>query len=156
YTYTNLTSCSKSNPASPFAFIYNRAVSSRTIDAHDGTPAKIWSYNFNGTVTTVTDPDNNDAVHTFTLIHDAVCSPYETKVRHYQGSSNGATPLLTVETQFVDGGFSPFFKDGNQAVSVLPSVITTTLPNGQVKQETYQYDSACTSRVVGGVTFPPA
>ncbi|HEY6968115.1 MAG TPA: hypothetical protein VJA94_02835, partial [Candidatus Angelobacter sp.] len=77
----------------------SRWVTSRTVNANDGTGGHTWTYTYTDTTTTVTSPDGNDTVHTY-ADQFAPCAPYVTQVQHYQGSAGSGTLLKTVATQF--------------------------------------------------------
>jgi YD repeat-containing protein len=141
-------------PVWPYSNIMStRMVTARTLDLHDGTPAKTWNYNSTigsgwagspnqGTVT-VTDPEQNDTVHTFTLQgayasqQGATCGPYETETTNFQGSappSSSTTPMTNalkdVQTTYTNTGvdyanptnFSNYIPTG-----VFPREVTTTM-----------------------------
>ena len=118
----------------------------RTVDANDGTGPQQWTYSLGGSqnapTITVTNPLNNDTVHTFTSIGTGYsCSPYETQTQNYQGHQSGGTLLKTVATQYQyssSGLLNPPF---TLSTSVVPTSITTTWPNNQVSQITKSYDS---------------
>src|SRR5579864_2292944 len=95
------------------------SVTSRTVDANDGTGGHTWNYGHSGQMTytpngngqlissylgktVVTGPDGNDPVHTISspIVGLGVCSIYETQVQYYQGSASGGTLLKTVATQY--------------------------------------------------------
>ena len=94
------------------------AVTSRTVDANDGTPAHTWNYGISTGQTVVTDPDGNDTVHTIAtpISGPNVCSVYETQVQYYQGSASGGTLLKTVATQY-SGNVSNFYSGGGLVTS---------------------------------------
>jgi RHS repeat-associated protein len=130
YTNTNAYGC---------YFVYPRAVSSRTVDANDGTGPKTWSYNLG----IVTDPLGNDTVYTFT----APCggSAVNTETQYYSGShSNAANLIKTEDTQYAVSGGDPFWPtDGGSSApySTLPVLKKTTWANGQVSEVCMVYDS---------------
>ncbi|MGD0831029.1 MAG: RHS repeat domain-containing protein [Terracidiphilus sp.] len=167
YTYTTLPLCDLSNlmPASNIAsFIetyswtpYSRFVTSRILDANDGTGPHTWQYKWGTEVTTsnsrnfnvtVTDPNNNDTIHTETGLSNS-CSFYETSEKEYQGSASNNILLEEVDTNY-----SSMLSPANQsswategiidAVNVVPTSITTTTPtssgNSIVKQVQMDYD----------------
>ena len=111
----------------------SRWVTSRTVNANDGTGNHTWNYAYG--VTTVTDPLGNDTVHTFTGYGTGTY--YETQTQYYQGSKSSNVLLKTIATQYLSN-VSP---GAGGAASVFPSKITTTWPNGQVQQVTKSYDS---------------
>jgi hypothetical protein len=90
----------------------SRTISSRTIDANDGTGPHTWTYRWdtpsssfggvhNSTQVTVTDPapTPNDTVHTFTSIV-GYQDLHETKTQFYQGSYSSGSLLKTIDTQY--------------------------------------------------------
>jgi RHS repeat-associated protein len=143
YTWTRNTVCADST------IIFNRAVTSRTMNANDGTPASQWNYK-HGATTTVTDPALNDTVHTFTalLVPDAggnmvySCSFYENQTQYYQGSSTGGTLLKTVNTTYTSN--EPTKWPGYTALNVFPTSATTIWPNNQQSQVQNVPDNAVT------------
>lgn len=133
YTYSTVT-------ASWLHDLGSRWVTSRTVNANDGTGDHTWVYTWGMTAphaNKVTDPLGNDSVHTFA----GTCgSAYETSNQTYQGSQSSGQLLKTVTTQYActtDPGFGT-------SVSVFPTNITTTWPSGQVAQVTKSYDSGFT------------
>jgi RHS repeat-associated protein len=124
----------------------DRAVQTRTVDANDGTGQHAWHYSFVTGQTIVTDPLNNDTVHTFTMLGN-MDTPYETQMQYYQGPHNGGTLLKTVKTdyQFTSNPWDPGVIGGGGASSVtnvFPFRVTTTLPNGLVSKVESDYDTA--------------
>jgi RHS repeat-associated protein len=128
----------------------SRWVTSRTVDATDGTGGHLWQYQyapqFNGllyigNISTVISPDGNDTVHTITVLPIAgTFSPYDTQVQYYQGHASGGTLLKTVSTQYA-GIFSPYGTSITGAVNVVPTQVTTTLAGGQTSRVVNTYDS---------------
>jgi RHS repeat-associated protein len=115
---------------------YARLVTSRTVNANDGSGPHAWLYNLS--TNTVTDPLGDDVVHTFTLFGNPACTAFETKTQSYQGSSSSGTLLKTVQTDYNN------FASGNDvfnAPGVAPIRVTTTWPNGQVTKVETDYDS---------------
>lgn len=149
----------------------SRMVASRTLDLHDGHPHK-WSYKStigsgwtgspNSGKVTVTDPDLNDTVHTFSLVTPSgqptpVCGPYETQTQYYQGSSKSGTLLKTVATQYSATGSdeaNPTNFSNYISVGVFPQNVTTTLPGSVSRVDTYTYDSYGTYQDYIGNTWP--
>ena len=123
-----------------------RGVLTRTVDANDGTGPHTWTYNLG----TVTDPLGNDTVHQITPLGTSSCSFFETETDYYQGSHANGTLLKKVQTQYqytpdpwsaaIIGGQAS--DPDNPVINVFPTVVTTTLPNGLVKQEATDYDTA--------------
>src|SRR5258707_1977480 len=125
-------------------------VTSRIVDANDGTGGHTWTYSYSlptnapGTMV-VTSPEGNDTVHT---IGDPVtglggCFMVDRQVQHYQGSRNGGTLLKTVATQYsalpnnlaVQGGGEP---------NVVPTQLTVTSRDGHSSKIVNTWDSANT------------
>jgi RHS repeat-associated protein len=134
----------------------SRAVSTRSVDANDGTGPNTWSYFYDNQLATftslvehnvVTDPQGNDTVHTITGLA-ATCSLYETQTQYYQGSHTSGTLLKTVNTdyQYTANPWDPILIGGGPAAdsvaNVLPIRVTATLPNGLVSKVETDYDSA--------------
>ncbi|MBI3662082.1 MAG: RHS repeat protein, partial [Acidobacteria bacterium] len=119
----------------------SRGVTSRTLDANDGTGPKTWAYSGS----TVTDPLGNDTVHVVTDL-DGMCSLYVTETRSYQGSSTLGTLLKTASTSYSwltnpRGRLTP---DSAPAINVVATSTTITWPNGKKSQSTATYDSGNT------------
>ena len=87
----------------------SRAVASRTLNDNRG-QVSVWHYAWgNATATTmtntVTDPVNNDTVHTFTALDTQSnptggCGFYETRTQIYQGTGNARQLLKQVDTSY--------------------------------------------------------
>jgi RHS repeat-associated protein len=149
----------------------SRMVASRTLDLHDGHP-HTWTYKStigsgwtgspNSGKVTVTDPDLNDTVHTFSLVTATgqptpVCGPYETQTQYYQGSSKSGTLLKTVATQYSATGSdeaNPTNFSNYISVGVFPQKVTTSLPGSVSRVGTYTYDSYGTYQDYIGNTWP--
>jgi RHS repeat-associated protein len=123
---------------------FARLVTSRTVNANDGSGPHIWQYNL--TTTTVTDPLGNDTVHSFPAFGLPTCTRFETKVQIYQGSSSSRTLLKTAQTDYLEyaSGNDVFKSDG-----IAPIRVTTTWPNGQVTKVETDYDS----NAPGGIPY---
>jgi YD repeat-containing protein len=153
---------------------YTNILSSRMVvqrnvylNATDSQPIEIWTYNnaigsgwmgapLAGTLgiqspggrnqgqVTVTDPQGNQTVHTFSLIGGSTCGPYETTTQYYQGSS---TLLKQVDTTYSYTGTdyaNPTNFSNYIALGVFPLTVKTTIPTSGsplVSYDTYQYDS---------------
>ncbi|MGD1025789.1 MAG: RHS repeat-associated core domain-containing protein [Candidatus Sulfotelmatobacter sp.] len=119
--------------------VYFPAVTSRTINANDGTGAKTWSYAGG----TITDPLGNNEVHTLT--EQASCQGvgtfYDTQDQYYQGSIAPANLLKTVNKTYASAPNPYLVTPCTGVVNVVPLTTTTTWKNGQVSQETKSYDS---------------
>lgn len=120
----------------PFPLL-SRSVTSRTLNANDGSGPHTWTYNG----LTVTDPLGNDTVHTFTPFGvPAACASFETQTKYYHGSSSAGTLLKTVQTDYktIFNGNGYF-----NAPGVVPIRVTTTWPLGSsslVTKVEYAYD----------------
>ncbi|HLJ85745.1 MAG TPA: RHS repeat-associated core domain-containing protein [Candidatus Angelobacter sp.] len=141
---------------------FPRAIQTRTLNSNDGSPAAVWHYNYAGNpfqanaqfTTTVTDPLNNDTVHTFGSLGSAgnfqVRLSQEQQTQFYSGSSSGGTLLKTLnyDYQYTDAAGS--FHGPILPVPVqVPIRVTTTWPNGQTSKVESDYDGgfavACVS-----------
>ena len=132
--------------------LLGRVVTQRTVDAHDGSGAKIWqySYNPNSYITTVTDPDLNDTVHVFSAYGNGTLL-YETEARRYQGSQSSGTLLKTIDTHYTVYG------DYNTTVdAVLPDTITITLAGSTLgsSKVVQAYDTNPTASVADPSIWP--
>lgn len=125
-------------------------VSSRTVDANDGSGSHTWNYNYlaapgtlfgvNGT-TTVTSPDGNDTVHSITppFSGGSACQAFDVQVKSYQGTASGNNLLRTATTQY--GGTS----GSSGSINVVPIQITTALSNGLTSKVVNAYDLPTTN-----------
>lgn len=128
YTYTCLAPFKSTFPTQ------TTAVTSRTVNANDGTGPHTWNYSYSisssGSVTTVTDPLGNDSTHS--LNSSALPTPNRVE-NYYAGSHTSGTLLRTIATayqsQYTMGNGYPMY----------PTTVTTTLENGQSTQTAYQY-----------------
>lgn len=136
-TYTFTTNASGN--ASPS---WSRWITSRTVNANDGTGSHTWTYGYAGIggtapTTTVTDPLGNNTIHTFGLF--GTSGYFETKTQYYQLINGTQTLLKTVTENYTS------LNDGNaeyQIAGVVPKSVTTTWPNNnQVSQTQTDYDS---------------
>src|SRR5262249_30015878 len=130
-------------------------VTTRTVDANDGSGPHSWTYHgcsANTSSTTfvdVSDPAGNDTVHNFTALAGTK-TRYQTPTQNYQGSRSHGTLLKTVQTdyEYTSNPFDPRAiatgrVDMAQTVAyVLPIRVTTTLPNGLVSKVESDYDHA--------------
>ena len=131
YTWQTIdfSSCGSFSPLS-------RAVVTRTLVDAQGNSA-VWNYHWGASSTTaitnfVTDPAQNDTVHSFTA--QGSCNLMETSTLEYQGSQSAGTLLRRTDTAYshalitVDTG-------GSAAANVFATDITTTVyPSGKVKK----------------------
>jgi RHS repeat-associated protein len=125
-------------------------VTSRTVDANDGTGGHTWTYNYSlptnapGTMV-VTSPEGNDTVHTIgdPVTGQAGCFMVDRQVQHYQGSQSGGMLLKTVVKQYsalpnnlgVQGGGEP---------NVVPTQVTVTSRDGHSRKIVNTWDSTNT------------
>src|SRR6185312_1706966 len=121
----------------------SRAVATRTLNDNMDNSFK-WTYTW-GTVVnhvisnTVTDPLNNDTVHTFTAL-DGGCSFYETETQSYQGTGGSRHLLKQVDTTYSHTLYALETVWGGALGDVVPTSIQTTMyPSGKVSlvQKTY-------------------
>ena len=110
------------------------SVQSKTVNANDGTGAHTWTYSFGSNssgdpTTTVTDPLENDTVHTFTQVPNAGVNYYETATTQYNGSKSANVVLKTTTTSY-SGYLNP--QDFVTTAMALPTSITVTTPAGSV------------------------
>src|SRR5579871_1142472 len=137
------------------------AVTSRTVDANDGTGGHTWNYAYTGqyfpgsgsysgsTIVTSPPPDLNDTVHTITTpVAGASCSFYDTQVQYYQGSHNGGTLLKTAATQYV-GIANPLAVGSMTAANVVPTQATVTTSDGHTSKVVNTWDSGNTEAPYG-------
>jgi RHS repeat-associated protein len=137
------------------------AVTSRTVDANDGTGGHIWNYAYSGqyipasgsysgsTIVTSPAPDLNDTVHTITTpVAGASCSFYDTQVQYYQGSHNGGTLLKTAATQYT-GIANPLAVGSMTAANVVPTQTTVTTSDGHSSKVVNTWDSGNTEAPYG-------
>lgn len=138
----------------------SRSVTSRTVDANDGTGAHTWTYNWNSNIVsntgndyvaenTVTDPLGNDTVHQITGLYGGP-SLFETQTRYYQGSQGSGTLLKTVNTDY-SYSLNPFDQLGPipgppTGMNVEPIRVTTVWLNGLTSKVETDYDSGFSFR----------
>ena len=150
YSWGNLTKITFPTGGT-ISYVYNvgatgfaRYVSSRTVNANDGTGNHAWTYTgVVGGIVRVHDPLGNDTDHTFTSL--GASSSFETKTQYYQGAQPSHQLLKTVDTVYSSNQSLSF---GNMAVNVVPTSITTTWPSGKVSKATKTYDTAITNNGV--------
>ncbi len=123
---------------------YRRAVTSRTVNANDGTGPHTWNYvgnGGNGGQAIATDPLGNDTVHTETSLGG--CSIYETELDRYSGSHTSGTLVQKTTTSYSYGsGGGAQYGFGNVEINVVPNAITTTdVLSGKVSQVTKTFDT---------------
>lgn len=152
--------CTCGPGVSSSGFVY-RALSSRTINGNDGSPAQTWKYAYSGITqvsgsstnwftTTVTSPLGDDTVYTVTALGSKdtnirAYGYYITQEDHYQGSRSTGALLKTVKTDY-SYSYPPSTNGteicANTAFNVVRIRETTIWPNGQQSKREYDYDSA--------------
>jgi RHS repeat-associated protein len=131
--------------------VFTLDVTSRTINANDGTGSHTWTYGLpptspTTTPLTVTDPLGNDTVHYITGLGGSG-SYYETEAQYYQGSQSSGTLLKTVNTDYSwtsDPNSLQSAPGCNTVINTVPIRTTTTWPNGKVTKVETDYDSGFT------------
>jgi len=128
-----------------------RWVTSRTLNANDGTGAHEWTYSYASPqlgCTTVTDPMGNYVVHTFSVLGSSPGTPYETETQYY---GSGGTLLKTESTVY-----SYLSARGiTGVINVVPQTRATTWPDEQISTVTYSYDSGFQFEDFKGSTTNP-
>lgn len=152
YTWTSGGEASASTYIDPstgvntFLWLYGRTITSRTVNANDGTGPHVWNYSIpvncqsqSPTASIVTDPASNDTVHWMTDL-GGTCSAYETERDYYSGSHTSGTLLKKVVTNYNYNYNQSFF---SLAFNVVPTTITTTdFTSGKVSEVSKpSYDS---------------
>lgn len=128
---------------------YGRAITSRTVNANDGTGSHVWTYSMNTTTlsgpvtTTVYGPLGSYSVHAESVVATgASCSLYETELDQYD---NTGTLLQKTATTYSGTVFSYSIANDSAralAMNVVPVSIThTDVLSNQVSKVTKQYDS---------------
>lgn len=145
YVYTN---------DGPGCYSESRSVATRTLDANDGTGPHTWTYTYDlaQNSTTVTDPEGNDTVHSFSLVaQNAICNSFETGTKWYQGSQGSGTLLKTTSVSYSGDADLLNASQTYSAYNVLKTQETTSWPSGQVSNEYFQYDPGvpCTNCLHG-------
>jgi RHS repeat-associated protein len=136
-------------------------VTSRTVDANDGTGGHTWSYTYTapgtsaGTmVVTSPSPDFNDTVHTIgdPITRTGGCTLYDLQVQNYQGShSGGAQPLKTATTLYSANSYT--LGGGLSTINVVPQQTTVTWADGHSSKVVNTWDSG-NSESLYGTTVP--
>jgi RHS repeat-associated protein len=114
---------------------YYFPVTSRTVNANDGSGPHTWTYTYNLSAsgagsTTVIDPLGEKSIYTFGLTS---CQPYPTQVQKYDNKGN----LL----QTVTNTYSHVTAEGlTQFLNVNETKQITAWPNGQQSEASYTYD----------------
>lgn len=153
YVWTDFTAASGYTGYIP-GFSFARAISSRTVDANDGTGPHKWTYQqgvqppiapyvqsdlVSATATysiLVTDPENNDTVHTFT----DPFSGYESSVQYYQGPMSPTSLIKEVRTDY--SGDIPSSGCCAIYINAHPIRVSTVWANGETSVVETDYDSA--------------
>jgi len=123
-----------------------RYVSTRTVNANDGTGPHTWQYSYNvpgsgSPYTVVTDPLLNDVVHTFGA--GGGCALFESQTQYYQGSHSSGTLLKAVNTTYsMTTTDRDTFQHG--PANVVPTSFQTVWPGNQISFVTKSYDSGGT------------
>lgn len=137
----------------PLTKIQPMGVATRVVDPNDGSsPAGTWQYNYirgqagpsglgSPFVTTVTDPELNDTVHTYAQF-DLQSNIYETLTQYFQGSATSGQLLKSIKTDYksftVQSPSLPAL--GGIYQTILPFGWTTTLDNGLQRREEQDWD----------------
>src|SRR5205085_4787469 len=144
WTTVSFPNCASNDPTP-----VSRAVATRTVNDNNG-HSSTWVYNWgapsSGTmVTALTDPMNNDTVHTFTALDPnggGPCGFYETRTQHYQGTGAARQLLRQVDTSYSSATFSVETPEVEVVGNVVPTSIKTTIfPSGKVSLVTKTYDT---------------
>jgi RHS repeat-associated protein len=142
-------------------------VLTRTIDANDGLGPNTWHYGEitdPGTrtlTTTVTDPLQNDTVHTFVDLNSS-CSLFESTTAFYSGPSTGGTLQKTITTDYswtpnplVQSPPAQQPPAPAPPMNVVPIRTTIAWPNGMTTKIEHDYDSGFTFNVPNAFSSPP-
>jgi RHS repeat-associated protein len=126
-------------------------VTSRTVDANDGTGGHTWNYSYSAqltgnpvlysgkTVITSPPPESNDEVHTISSLQ-VTGNLYDVQAQYYQGSQGSGAPLVTVATQYA--GLPDPAHPGQQTSSgIVPVQVTATLADGHTSKVVTTWDS---------------
>jgi RHS repeat-associated protein len=119
----------------PYTTSQTTAVTSRTVNANDGTGAHTWNYSYNissaGIITTVTDPLGNQSTNT---LNPAASGSTESRVENsYSGTAASGTLLRSVTSIY------PTKYATVSEYPMWPTTVTTTLENGQSTETAYEY-----------------
>jgi len=136
YAWGNLPLCTGSTALTQVS----RAVGARTVDAQDGTGPHTWSYAINPSLTTTTDPNQNETLHYITEF--GTCGYYETQTKWFQGSHTTGTLLKTQTTDYIHTANPYVHLDPRPDVNVLPIRVTTIWPNGKTTKVETDYDAS--------------
>lgn len=118
---------------STYPLRFYRSVTSRTVNANDGTGGHTWYYHLTNNPpsvsTTVTDPAGNDSVHGFGAL--AQCTFYEGGQTDYQGPASAGNILRMINTTYSFSQDENAPLDGyTHANNVLPIEVDTYLATG--------------------------
>ena len=140
-------------------------VTSRTVNANDGTGSHTWTYQYNynapsdsSWVATTTDPLNNQTVATTTVVNSTNTTRV---VQEYSGSAASGTLLRTDTrnylTEYNQSGISPNTYPGPLFPTSEVTTLPTTLNNSISAQTAYQYCCNFTfTSVAGEGNYPSA
>lgn len=117
-----------------------RTVSSRTLNANDGTPLRTWNYLLASPGMIVTSPLGDDTVYTVTGLGGQALL-YITEEDYYQGSHTSGTLLKTIKTDY-SYTVSTSVCQSIWVYNIVPIRRTTIWPNGQQAKTESDYDSA--------------
>jgi RHS repeat-associated protein len=139
YTWSFVYYCQTPTPTT--STTYSAVVTSRTVNANDGTGEHTWTYSFpqnlaSGHTTSSIDPLNQKTVHTVTAIASS-CSFYETQTQKYDSAGNLLKTVTTDYTGTADPMGIPPVKTAGNVVAIRR---TTTWPNGSVSKVETDYD----------------
>lgn len=131
-------------------------VSSRTLDANDGTGPHTWTYNYSSSgTTTVTDPLGQQTVHTFAVDTSSPApafTGYEGETQQYAGTAGSSQLLKTVARTYAWN--EPVNPDSpSSSIGAFPISITTTLDNQKTSFVSTQLCCSVSYQGVDGMTF---
>ena len=160
YQWATATTCTGQEAYSTFP-TYSFVVTSRTVNANDGSGPHTWSYNNTGDSfanfpssyqTIVTDPLLNNSAHTMTTLGTACLNIYETELDQYSGSHSTGTLLEKTTTAYsyssdpynLSGASGYNYSSGYSGaiMSLLPTSTTVTdVASGKAYESAKSYDS---------------
>lgn len=126
---------------------FGRSITSRTVDANDGTGPHTWTYTFAGTVNApekvVTDPDGNQTIHYFSpwnAVYGVTnCTTfYETSTQYFQGTSNLLKTVTTNYVSAVQNGSTLRDQPGALAAGITTAFPGPSGPQNRVETD-YEY-----------------
>lgn len=132
-----------------------RAVSSRSLNANDGSPVRTWSYswyqqqNSGNYIDIQTSPPDGNGVQNDTTSNWTGGYPcLGSEVEYYSGSYTSGTLLKTVDTIKASAANPLYYLPGqSNCMNAVPISVTTTLPNGQISKTVTSYDSGVPGEV---------